>query len=150
MSRGTIARATIVGRMGASLHVRKVGDKERRKGELSLAVNHGYGDRQGTSWFSVIIWNDRLIDIVADYAEKGSLLFVEGELSIRKYQKDGQDRYVTEITVGYDGAIEILKGVQTDEDRAGDQPRGTAGNHGAQGQRPRPIADDDLDDDVPF
>ena len=50
-----------------------------------------------TEWHKVVFW-DRQAETCSQYLAKGSLVFVEGRLSTRKYQdQQGQDRYVTEI-----------------------------------------------------
>ena len=41
-----------------------------------------------------------LVDVIEKYVKKGSKIYVEGELSTRKYQdKDGNDRYTTEVVL---------------------------------------------------
>lgn len=139
MSKGTVARATLVGRMGAAAEVKTIGEKTR-VANISLAVTQGWGDRETTSWFNVQLFGDKRIDAVVQYSDKGTKLFVEGELRIRKYEKDGQNRYATEIIVGYDGTVEILSTKEERSAEGGSQPR----------QQPAPARDLELDDDVPF
>ncbi len=147
MSKGTCARAIIVGRMGKDIEIREIGNNGTKKGEVSLAVNHGYGDRQSTSWFNLVIWNQKKMEVLQDYAGKGCLIMVDGELQIREYDKGGERRYITEIVVGFDGVVEIVKGLDRPEDGEG---------RGRSSPPPPPPAsrnqsfERDIDDDVPF
>jgi len=53
--------------------------------------------REETEWHSVVFY-DRLAEIAGEYLKKGRPVYVEGRLKTRKWQdKDGQDRYTTEI-----------------------------------------------------
>lgn len=39
----------------------------------------------------------RLAETLASYGTKGSLISIDGELRTRKYEKDGQTHYITEV-----------------------------------------------------
>lgn len=66
---------------------------------VTLAINRRYkgqdGERQ-TDFVNLVFWG-KLAETLASYADKGSLLSVEGEIRTRKYEKDGQNHYVTEV-----------------------------------------------------
>ena len=67
---------------------------------LTIAVNRRYKDAQGNTaadFFSVQAW-EKLAELCARYLDKGSKVFVSGELRNRSYEaKDGSKRTVTEI-----------------------------------------------------
>ena len=70
---------------------------------LNLATSIQWKDKQtgekkeATEWHRVVM-SDKLAEIAAQYLRKGSQVYVEGSLRTRKWQdKDGQDRYTTEI-----------------------------------------------------
>lgn len=67
---------------------------------FTLAVNRRYKDAQGkvtADFFPVQAW-EKLAELCARYLDKGSKVFVSGELRNRSYEaKDGTKRYVTEI-----------------------------------------------------
>jgi single-strand DNA-binding protein len=67
---------------------------------FTLAVNRRYKDAQGKAtadFFSVQAW-EKLAELCARYLDKGSKVFVSGELRNRSYEaKDGTKRTVTEI-----------------------------------------------------
>jgi single stranded DNA-binding protein len=63
--------------------------KDRQSGEM----------REATEWHN-LVFNGRQAEIAAQYLRKGSPVYVEGQLRTRKWQdKNGQDRYTTEIRV---------------------------------------------------
>ncbi|TQV61655.1 MAG: single-stranded DNA-binding protein, partial [Halothiobacillaceae bacterium] len=70
---------------------------------LRIATSESWKDkatgekRETTEWHSVSMF-DKLAEIAAQYLRKGSQVYIEGSLRTRKWQdKDGQDRYTTEI-----------------------------------------------------
>src|SRR5712691_7596086 len=53
--------------------------------------------KEATEWHRVAFFG-RLAEIAGEYLKKGSPVYIEGRLRTRKWQdKDGQDRYTTEI-----------------------------------------------------
>lgn len=138
MSKGSNARGYLIGRLGDNIEVKEL--TKGKVGNLRLAVSSGWGDKVTTSWFTVVVYDQKKIEALDNYTEKGSRIFVEGELRNRSYEKDGSTRYVTEVVVGFDGVVEILDG-RKDPDASSSYTRTS---------RPAPPVDEDLDDDVPF
>ena len=60
-------------------------------------------DRSETTWAKIVCWG-RLAELIVPIIEKGDLVYVEGKLSNRSYEKDGVSRQVTEIE-----AFNVLK-----------------------------------------
>lgn len=73
-------------------------------GGVTIATNKTITDQAGNknkvaTFHNLVIWN-KAAEIIAQYARKGSKLYVEGEISNRSYEaQDGTKRYVTEIIV---------------------------------------------------
>jgi single-strand DNA-binding protein len=70
---------------------------------ITLATTDSWRDkasgekREATEWHRVVFFG-KLAEIAGQYLRKGSQVYVEGSLRTRKWQdKDGQDRYTTEI-----------------------------------------------------
>ncbi|MBP6096404.1 MAG: single-stranded DNA-binding protein [Methyloversatilis sp.] len=70
---------------------------------ITLATTDSWKDKttgekkEMTEWHRVVFFN-RLAEIAGQYLRKGSAVYVEGSLRTRKWQdKEGQDRYTTEI-----------------------------------------------------
>jgi len=70
---------------------------------ISLATTRNWknresGERQEETEWHRVVFNDKLAEIVGQYAKKGRPLYVEGRLRTRKWQdKEGRDTYTTEI-----------------------------------------------------
>ena len=90
----------IIGYLGKDVEVRTANGKSVAR--LSVATDESYTDRNGnrvdrTEWHTVQVW-DRQADSCKQYLGKGSMVFVEGKLTTRKWQdQKGQDRFSTEI-----------------------------------------------------
>ena len=70
---------------------------------IRLATTENWRDkntgerREATEWHRVSFYG-KLAEIAGQYLRKGSQVYIEGSLRTRKWQdKDGQDRYTTEI-----------------------------------------------------
>ncbi|HER2988909.1 TPA: single-stranded DNA-binding protein [Streptococcus pyogenes] len=72
---------------------------DKHVARLSLAVNRRFKNASGereADFISVVVW-EKLAETLVSYASKGSLMSIDGELRTRKYDKDGQVHYVTEV-----------------------------------------------------
>lgn len=49
-----------------------------------------------SEWHHIVMWN-KLAETANKYLHKGSLIYVEGKLRTRSYDKNGQKHYVTEV-----------------------------------------------------
>jgi single-strand DNA-binding protein len=101
----------------------------------------GTGEKQErTEWHSVSSFG-RLAEIIAQYAKKGSSVYIEGRLRTRKWQdKTGADRYSTEIIADQ---MQLLGGRPSGDKSApaSDPSESEAGAHSTGGE---------FDDDIPF
>lgn len=110
---------------------------------ISMATNETWKDRetgekkQKTQWHNVKVTSQNTVEkYVQPYIGKGDRILICGELEYRKYEKDGETKYFTEIVVGpYSGKISK----QSKDNRPAASSPGDLN------------ADDDpLDDEVPF
>ena len=65
----------------------------------NLSIATAYKPKEGeekTEWHRVTVWG-KTAENCAKYLKKGSSAYFEGRLETRKYEKDGQERYSTEI-----------------------------------------------------
>lgn len=165
-----INKVVIVGNVGADPEVKtlsggKVANFRIATGEKWRDKNTGER-REKTEWHSIVVWGDALVAVVDDYVRKGSRVGVIGQLQTRKYEKNGEDRYVTEIVIkGFGGELTLLDSRKDDDrgdrresrrddsrsdrrddrrDSDRDDRRGSGGTGRAHSRR------DDLDDDIPF
>ena len=52
--------------------------------------------REATEWHRIVIFR-KLAEIAGKYLKKGALVYIEGSLKTRKWEKDGHTNYTTEI-----------------------------------------------------
>lgn len=96
-------KITLIGNLGRDPEVRMI-DNNRKVTSFSLATNKTYTNSRGekvekTEWFRISAWN-KLADISENYLKKGSLVYVEGELSTNEYtDKEGKPRFSLEVMV---------------------------------------------------
>lgn len=89
-------KAIICGHLGQDPRV-SVTNSGKTVAELSVATSEKFGGQEKTEWHRVKVW-EKSAEFCRDYLTKGALVLVEGRIETRKWQdKDGQDRYTTEI-----------------------------------------------------
>ena len=114
----SVNKATILGRLGQDPDIRYTQNGDP-VANLSVATSEKWKDKQTgeskekTEWHRVNIWG-RLAEIAGEYLKKGSQVYLEGKLQTRKWQdKDGNDRWTTEIVLsGYGSKMVLLGGGQ--------------------------------------
>lgn len=96
-----INKVTLVGRLGKSPEVRNF-DGGGKICNFTLATDESYKNKEGqkveqTEWHNVVIQFDNLVDIAEKYLEKGMLVYLEGKIRTRSWEKNGEKRYTTEV-----------------------------------------------------
>jgi single-strand DNA-binding protein len=140
-----VNRVILVGRLGNDPDVRVTSTTTIAK--LSLATSEKWKDKDSgeqqekTEWHRIVLFR-RLAEVARDYARKGTLVYVEGRLRTNKWEKDGQERYTTEIH----GDVLQLLGKTDKGDQSAIPAEPSAGKPGAV---PTKIDDQDFDD-IPF
>ena len=91
---GSVNKVFLVGRLGADPEIKEVG--QYRVVNVGLATSDTWKDKSGerqekTVWHDLQFWN-KAAEIVAQYARKGSLIYVEG--SIEKREREGGGYFV--------------------------------------------------------
>jgi len=94
-----VNKVILVGNVGRDPEVREI--TNGKMASITLATSEKwYKDgekKEKTEWHRVTFFG-KLVDVVEKYVNKGTMLYVEGKLSTRKYEKDGETRYATDIT----------------------------------------------------
>jgi len=161
---GSVNKVILVGNLGRDPEVRSMQDG-RSMVNMSVATSDTWRDRQSgerkerTEWHRVVIFNEKLAEVAQKYVKKGSKVYVEGQLSTRKWtDQSGQERYTTEVVIPrFGGALTMLDGRSgggaggeaggPDEEAGGGAPSGGGGGGGRPAARGKA---GDLDDDIPF
>ncbi|MCB9309245.1 MAG: single-stranded DNA-binding protein [Lewinellaceae bacterium] len=105
-----VNKVILVGHLGKDPDVRTL-ENGTKVGSFTVATNENYRDKNDqwqsiTEWHNVVVWRYQ-----AEKAErelkKGSLVFIEGKITHRKYQtSDGQERFITEIVASTINALD--------------------------------------------
>src|SRR5262249_23065654 len=128
---------------------------------MSVATSDTWRDRQSgerkerTEWHRVVIFNEKLAEVAQKYIRKGSKVYLEGQLSTRKWtDQSGQERYTTEVVIPrFGGQLTMLDGRGGGGADAGsaEDDAGAGAPNGSAGGRPASRAGKaELDDDIPF
>ena len=148
----SVNKVIIVGNLGRDPEVRYSPDGAAIC-NLSLATTSQWKDkasgerREETEWHRVVLYN-RLAEIAGEYLKKGRSLYLEGRLKTRKWQdKDGQDRYTTEVVAN---EMQMLGGRSAGSSPASDMSSQFNQSQPASASKPAAKDFDDFDDDIPF
>jgi single-strand DNA-binding protein len=92
-----------------------------------------------------VIFNEGLVNVVQQYLKKGSQVYIEGQLSTRKWrdEQSGQDKYSTEVVIqGYNSSLTMLGG-RTENENSNQ-------NTSSLPKSETSSDSNDLDDEIPF
>ncbi len=170
---GSVNKVILVGNLGRDPEIRSTQDGTKIA-NLSVATSETWRDRNSgerrerTEWHRVVIFNDRLVDVVEKFLRKGSKVYLEGQLQTRKWtDQQGMEKYTTEVVLQrYRGELTMLDGRnEGGGDFGGGQSGGSygggfssggsqgggsqGGGFGGGGSGPGPSGGD-LDDEIPF
>lgn len=158
----SVNKVILVGHLGKDPETRYMPNGDAIT-NATLATSESWKDKQTgekkeqTEWHRLVFYR-KLAEIAGQHLRKGSLIYIEGSLKTRKWQdKDGQDRYTTEITVNemtmLGGRGDAGGGQSSGEPQQRQQQQRPQGNGGGQQQRqnaPQSRGFDDFEDDIPF
>ena len=171
---GSVNKVILVGNLGADPEVRTFGNGGK-VAKLRMATSESWKDRQTgerrekTEWHTVEVFGEGLVGVVERYVNKGSKLYIEGQLTTEKWQdRDGNDRYTTKVKVaGPNSNLTMLDsrnsgggggnfggggGGGYNQDRMGGGGGGYSSGGGSRSASSMdgPKQDFDLDDEIPF
>jgi single-strand DNA-binding protein len=169
---GSVNKVILVGNVGRDPEIRTM-QNGGKVAQFSVATSETWRDKNSgerqerTEWHRVVIFNERLIEVVERFVKKGGKLYVEGELQTRKWtDNQGQERTTTEVVLQrFRGELTLLDSRRDGggpgsgggglEDEGGGSSGGggyggggTGGGGGGGGRKPPPRGD--LDDEIPF
>jgi single-strand DNA-binding protein len=96
-----VNKVILVGNLGKDPEVRFIGDGTAVC-NFSMATVEKYKKNDGekvekTEWHNIVVWR-KLAEICGEYLTKGSLIYIEGSITTRKWEdKNGATKYTTEI-----------------------------------------------------
>lgn len=150
-----VNKVIILGNLGQDPEIRYMPDG-KAVANLSVATSEEWKDKQTgekqskTEWHRIVIFG-KLAEIAGEYLTKGSKVYFEGSNRTRKWQdKNGQDRYTTEIIVT---EMTMLGGSQFKDNPMPQGPHNAdnaAHQLQTQSQQGAMPENDGFSDDIPF
>jgi single-strand DNA-binding protein len=132
-------QVTLCGRLGRDPELRRLTSGSAVT-NLNMATSERWKDKstgemkEKTEWHRVVVFAAQLAEAVERHSKKGDMLLVQGKLQTRKWaDKEGVEKYTTEVVVDFNGTIKFLT------------PKSESGASNA------PVdPGSDIDDDMPF
>ena len=147
---GSLNKVLLIGRLGADPEIKQMVNG-KSVARLSLATSQSWKDKstgekkEKTEWHRVVVFNEGLVNVVQQYLKKGAQIYVEGQISTRKWkdEQSGQDKYSTEIVIqGYNSSLTMLGGGNQNSIPSQDNKQSIEDSS--------QVNPNDLDDDIPF
>ena len=147
---GSLNKVLLIGRLGADPEIKQMVNG-KNVARLSIATSQSWKDKstgekkEKTEWHRVVVFNEGLVNVVQQYLKKGAQVYIEGQLSTRKWkdEKTGTDKYSTEILIqGYNSSLTMLGG--------SGQSGGAITQENKKIDSNNDISQNDLDDEIPF
>jgi single-strand DNA-binding protein len=112
---GSVNKVILIGNVGRDPEVRNTQDGAKIV-QFSIATSETWNDRasgerkERTEWHRVVVFNERIGDVVEKYVRKGSKVYVEGSIQTRKWtDQSGQEKFTTEVVIGkFRGELTLL------------------------------------------
>src|SRR5210317_1304935 len=130
---GSLNKVLLIGRLGADPEIKQM-DNGKKK--------------EKTEWHRIVVFNDGLVNVVQQYLKKGAQVYVEGQLTTRKWkdEQSGQDKYSTEIVIqGYNSSLTMLGGGNSGGGIQYDNNQSPSNSPEDASQ-----VSNDMDDEIPF
>jgi len=150
---GSLNKVQIIGRLGADPEIKQM-VSGKSVARLSVATSNTWKDKntgekkEKTEWHRVVIFSEGLVNVVQQYLKKGAQVYIEGQLTTRKWkdEKAGVDRYSTEIVLqGFNSSLKILSSKNSQIENIKDDSSEKSSLPNDQN-----IVPNDLDDEIPF
>ena len=96
-----VNKVILIGRLGKEPEVRNL-ENGVAVANFTMATSESYKDRttgekkEVTEWHNIVLWRG-LAEISQKYLHKGDLVYIEGKLRTRSWEKEGVTRYTTEV-----------------------------------------------------
>ena len=157
---GSVNKVILVGNLGRDPEVRHSKDGNKIV-NFSLATSEKWTNKSGekqerTEWHKVVIFNDHLCEIAEKYLNKGSKIYVEGQLQTGKWTgNDGQERYTTEVVLNrFRGELTMLDSRSSGALKDGSSVQGSEFGGSEESMKANSdeigTVSDQLDDEIPF
>jgi len=94
-------KVILIGRLGSDTDL-KYGANGTAQAKISLATSERWKDKDGnnqekTEWHRIVAWGAQA-EFAGEWLKKGQLVCIEGKLTTRSWEQDGEKKYMTEVT----------------------------------------------------
>lgn len=101
-------KVIMIGNMGRNPEIKTTANG-KKFARFSIGVGKYSNKVKTTLWMDIVVWNERLAEVVESFATKGTKVYVEGTLERLTYIKDGVEKVIYEVHVpAYNGDIQLL------------------------------------------
>lgn len=155
---GSVNKVILIGHLGADPEIRRLNSGDSVV-NFRMATSESWRDKNSgerkerTEWHTIVVFNEGLCKLAEQYLKKGMKVYVEGQLSTRKWEdQTGAARYSTEVVLQkFRGDIQML-------DKA-DHPARSPDDYGTQrsgssrqdrGPAEQQQSTREFDDEIPF
>jgi single-strand DNA-binding protein len=149
---GSLNKVLLIGRLGADPEIKQMVNG-KNVCRLSLATSNTWKDKntgekkEKTEWHRIVVFNEGLVNVIQQYVKKGTQVYIEGQLTTRKWkdEKSGVDKYSTEVVLqGFNSSFKILssKNSQIENLQTSSEKSSLPNDNN--------VSTSDLDDEIPF
>ena len=152
---GSVSKTILIGHLGKDPEILNMGNG-KSMARFSVATSESWKDKdsgerkESTDWHNIAVFAEPLVRFAEHHLKKGMKVYIEGKNRTRKFEKDGQTHYATDVVLQGFGArldsLEKLEGgsrpVQSEDDY------GTPSSRTPEAQSEGNIGD--VDDEIPF
>ena len=150
---GSLNKVQLIGRLGADPEIKQMVNG-KNVARLSIATSNTWKDKntgekkEKTEWHRIVVFSEGLVNVIQQYVKKGAQVYIEGQLTTRKWkdEKAGIDRFSTEVVLqGFNSTFKILSS-------RNNQIENIQNNNIEKSSLPSDenIPSNDLDDEIPF
>ena len=96
-----VNKVILVGRLGKDPEVRNL-ENGTTVANFTVATSESYKDKttgekkEITEWHNIVLWRAQA-EVAQKYLHKGDMVYIEGKLRTRSWEKEGVTRYTTEV-----------------------------------------------------
>jgi single-strand DNA-binding protein len=151
----SVNKVILIGNVGNDPEVKHL-DQDVKVAKFRMATSESYRAKNGervttTEWHNIVLWRG-LAGVVEQYVKKGSRLFIEGKLTHRQYEKDGETKFFTEVVANNMVMLDTKSNSQDNnqESQGSQNNNNQSGSSNFEGVSEPEADDQGGDDDLPF
>ena len=108
---GSLNKVQLIGRLGADPEIKQMVNG-KNVARLSIATSQSWkdkntGEKRKTEWHRIVIFNEGLVGVVQQYLKKGANVYIEGQLSTRKWKDESTGQINIQLKLSCKVIIQI-------------------------------------------